>query len=82
MKRAGVDVGQVAVKPGPTGRACILSCGGQRTMVGAGTGGALQGATRMLSPRFILLQLQLRPRPGRLLSATSASATPCRDADW
>ncbi|KAL4458429.1 hypothetical protein ABPG75_013294 [Micractinium tetrahymenae] len=32
MKRAGVDVSQVAVKQGPTGRSCILSCGGQRTM--------------------------------------------------
>ncbi len=39
MKRAGVDVSQVVVKPGPTGRACILSCGGQRTMVGCGGSG-------------------------------------------
>lgn len=32
MKRAGVDVSRMAAKPGPTGRSCILSCGGQRTM--------------------------------------------------
>ncbi|KAL4854982.1 ADP-dependent ribose-1-phosphate kinase [Chlorella vulgaris] len=32
MKRAGVDVSGVLVKQGPTGRSCILSCGGQRTM--------------------------------------------------
>ena len=32
MKRAGVDVSRLEVKPGPTARSCILSCGGQRTM--------------------------------------------------
>jgi sugar/nucleoside kinase (ribokinase family) len=32
MRRAGVDVSKVATKQGPTGRSCILSCGGQRTM--------------------------------------------------
>ena len=32
MRRAGVDVSKLATKQGPTGRSCILSCGGQRTM--------------------------------------------------
>ena len=32
MKRSGVDVSQLVTKTGPTGRSCILSCRGQRTM--------------------------------------------------
>jgi sugar/nucleoside kinase (ribokinase family) len=32
MKRAGVDISRIVTKPGPTGRSCILSHGGQRTM--------------------------------------------------
>ena len=36
MKRAGVDCSRVATKPGPTGRSCILSCGGQVGGKGAG----------------------------------------------
>lgn len=32
MKRASVDIGSIATKPGTTGRCCILSCQGERTM--------------------------------------------------
>lgn len=32
MKRAGVDMERVMVKEGTTGRCCILTCEGQRTM--------------------------------------------------
>lgn len=32
MKRCGVDISRMQPKPGPTGRCCILSCKGTRTM--------------------------------------------------
>lgn len=32
MRRAGVDVERVIAKEGTTGRCCILTCEGQRTM--------------------------------------------------
>lgn len=47
MSEAGVNVERVVIKPGTTGRCCILSCQGQRTMRTCFDGAARLGAEEL-----------------------------------